>query len=173
MSEQKVQKVKSNAPWILGIIGVFLTVLHFACAVLCSAAAGFVVEEGKNSEATAGEVGVALGDALLGGKSIDGLAKQEERLKKEKAKNAAEGREVAEKGIKIATYSALIMLGCFILSFFGKSGISGITGFLLIIGGIAGGILSIVHLSIAGIAAGIVYMCSGISSICNRKKIKA
>ena len=165
-------KVKSNAPWILGIIGVFLTVLHFACAVLCSAAAGFAVEGSKNFESTAGEVGIALGDAALGGKSLDGLAKQEARLKKEKAANAEEGRKLRDQGIQIAKISALIMLGCFILSFFGKSGISGITGFLLIIGGMAGGILSLVHLSIAGIAAGIVYLCSGISSICNRKKIK-
>ena len=35
MSEQKT---KSNAPWILGIVGLILTVVHTACAVICSAA---------------------------------------------------------------------------------------------------------------------------------------
>ncbi len=34
MSEQ----VKSNAPWILGIVGISLTIFHYVCAVMCSAA---------------------------------------------------------------------------------------------------------------------------------------
>ena len=36
MSEQKV---KSNAPWILGIIGLALAVPNFVCSVMCSEAA--------------------------------------------------------------------------------------------------------------------------------------
>ena len=50
------QKEKSNAPWILGIIGLFLTILHFACAFLCSA--GLAVTK----VATEGE---AAGDKMM------------------------------------------------------------------------------------------------------------
>ena len=39
MSEQKVQKVKSNAPRILGIVGLALAVPNFVCSVMCSEAA--------------------------------------------------------------------------------------------------------------------------------------
>ena len=54
MSEQKT---KSNAPWILGIIGIFLTILHYACAIACSAG-------------LAG-LGGAAGDAEGGAKAAD------------------------------------------------------------------------------------------------------
>lgn len=130
MSEQKT---KSNAPWILGIVGIFLTVLHYACAIACSA-----------------------GLAGLGG-----VAGDEEG-----------GVEAANNSLAIGTIAAGIMFVCFILSFFGKSKASTFTGLLLIVGGITSVCMSIPHFSAAGIAAGIVYMCAGISSICNSKKIK-
>lgn len=131
MSEQKV---KSNAPWILGIIGVFLTIAHYACAIACSA-----------------------GLAGLGGAAGD----------------AEGGAQAADNSLMLGTAAAGIMFACFILSFFGKTKFSGFTGFLLIIGGLAAVCMSVPHVSVAGIAAGIVYFCSGISSICNCKKIKA
>ena len=130
MSEQKT---KSNAPWILGIVGIFLTILHYACAIVCSA-----------------------GLAGLGGAAGD----------------AEGGAKAADNSLMFGTAAAGIMFVCFILSFFGKSKASTFTGLLLIVGGITSVCMSIPHFSAAGIAAGIVYMCAGISSICNSKKIK-
>ena len=130
MSEQKT---KSNAPWILGIVGIFLTILHYACAIACSA-----------------------GLAGLGGIDV-GIG----------------GAKAADNSLMCGTVAAGIMFVCFILSFFGKSKASTFTGLLLIVGGITSVCMSIPHFSVAGVAAGIVYMCAGISSICNRKKVKA
>ena len=133
MSEQKT---KSNAPWILGLVGLILTIVHTACAVIFSAA-------------------ISAGDEVFNGAS------------------EAAAQETFNKGMIIASIGIGIMAVCFILSFFGKSKTSGLTGFLLIIGGIAAAGVSIAHFSVGGIAAGIIYMCAGISSICNREKIKA
>lgn len=133
MSEQKT---KSNAPWILGIVGLILTAVHTACAVICSAA-------------------ISAGDEVFAGAS----------------KTAAQ--DTFNTGMNVAAVGIGIMAVCFVLSFFGKSKASGFTGFLLVIGGIAAAGVSIAHFSAGGIAAGIVYMCAGISSICNRNKIKA
>jgi len=130
-------KVKSNAPWILGIIGIFLTITHYACAIACSVA-----------------VGAASG---IGSEGFD---------------NAQADATLAN-GMFVANLAAGIMFICFILSFFGKSKASKLTGIILILAGIASAGLSIAHLSVAGIAAGIIYMCAGISSCCNAKKIKA
>ena len=135
MSEQNI-KTKSNAPWILGIVGIFLTILHYACAVVCSAA-------------------VASGDEVFGGA------------------DKASAQQTMDNGMFVANIGAGLMILCFILSFFGKSGKSKLTGLLLIVGGIASACISIAHFSAAGIAAGIVYLCAGISSICNCKKVKA
>ena len=132
MSEQKT---KSNAPWILGIVGIFLTIVHYACAVVCSSA-------------------VASGDVVFGGA------------------DKASAQQTMDNGMFVANLGAGLMVLCFILSFFGKSKASGFTGLLLIVGGIAAAGVSVAHFSAGGIAAGIVYMCAGISSICNSKKIK-
>jgi len=129
-------KVKSNAPWILGIVGLILTAVHTYCAILCTAA-------------------ISAGDEAFGGAS----------------KEAAQ--DTFNRGMDVAAIGIGIMAVCFILSFFGKSKASGLTGLLLILGGIAAAGVSIAHFSAGGIAAGIIYMCAGISSVCNRKKIKA
>lgn len=50
MSEQKT---KSNAPWILGIIGLFMTIMHYACAIVCAATLG--VHEAVAKDAAAGD----------------------------------------------------------------------------------------------------------------------
>ena len=128
-------KVKSNAPWILGIVGIFLTIVHWACAGVCSAA-------------------VASGDEVFGGA------------------DKASAQQTMDNGMFVANLGAGLMVLCFILSFFGKSKKSGLTGLLLIVGGMAAAGISIAHISVGGIAAGVVYMCAGISSICNRNKIK-
>jgi len=130
-------KTKSNAPWILGIVGIFLSITHYACASACSVVAG-----------------AASG---IGSEGFD---------------NAQADATLAD-GMFVANLAAGIMFLCFILSFFGKSKVSTLTGILLILAGIGSAGLSIAHLSPAGIAAGIVYMCAGISSCCNAKKIKA
>ena len=133
MSEQKTE---SHAPWILGIVGLILTAVHTACAVICT---GFI----------------AAGDQVFTGASEEAV------------------QDTMDKGMGIAGVGIGIMAVCFVLSFFGKSKVSGFTGFLLIVGGLAAAGVSIAHFSAGGIAAGIIYMCAGISSICNRKKIKA
>ena len=86
MSETvQVVKVKSNAPWILGIIGVFLTILHAACAILCTAAAGFAA---------------GLDDIARGGS----------------------GDKAAEDAVTsfgaVAVVGIILMLACFVLTFF-------------------------------------------------------
>ena len=129
-------KVKSNAPWILGIIGLFLTIAHTACAVLCTAA-------------------ISAGDETFGGASHEAA------------------QETFNKGMSVASVGIAIMALCFILSFFGKSKASRFTGLLLVVGGLVAAGFSIAHFSAAGIAAGIIYFCAGISSICNRNKVKA
>lgn len=130
-------KPKSNAPWILGIIGVFLTILHYACAIVCAAATG-AAKTGFSDRYT--------GEELM------------------------EANAAVEQSMSVANFSILVFGICFILSFFGKGKHSKLTGMILIVGGIVGSICSIAHFSFAGIAAGIVYMCAGISSICNSKK---
>lgn len=129
MSEQKK---KSNAPWILGIIGLFLTILHFACAFLCSA----------------------------------GLAVTEVVSKDEQA-----GDKMMEAGMGVTYLVIGIMALCFVLSFFGKSKSSCITGTLMILGGIVAGAMSCLFFSVPGLAAGFVYLFGGISSINNYKRI--
>ena len=133
-------KLKSNAPWILGIVGVFLTILHYACAVVCAA--------------TVGAAKTGFSDRYTGSELMEANAAMEESM-------------------SIANFTAIVFILCFILTFFGKGKHSKLTGWLLVIGGMVGGFSSIAHFSAAGIAAGIVYMCSGISSICNSKKALA
>lgn len=113
-----------------------MTIMHYACAVVCSAA-------------------VASADETFGGA------------------DKASAQQTMDNAMYVANVSAGLMLLCFILSFFGKSNSSRFTGTLMILAGIASAGLSIAHLSAGGIAAGVIYMCAGISSCCNAKKIKA
>ena len=129
-------KPKSNAPWILGIVGIFLTILHYACAVVCTAT-------------------IAAGDEVFNNA------------------DKATSQQTMDNGMAVANFGAGLMALCFILSFFGKSKSSKVTGIVMVLAGIISAGLSIAHFSFAGIAAGIVYMCSGISSICNSKKVAA
>lgn len=128
MSEQKT---KSNAPWILGLVGFALSMPQVICSILCAGAAASVAAEGGAG-----------------------------------AENAANAGAVFMLPV-ICTFV------CFILSFLGKSKISVVTGVLLILLGLLDVYACVVNISGLGIAAGICFFCSGISSICNAKKIKA
>ena len=116
------------------MVGVFLTVLHYGCAVVCSAAVG----------AASGMESRGFSDA--------------------------KADKTMQDGIFVANLSAVILVACFVLSFFGKGKHSKQTGIALVALGALGGLLSIAHFSLPGIAAGILYVCSGISSIANSKK---
>ena len=124
MSEQKV---KSNAPWILGVIAFALSLPQICCSILCAAA--------DASTPT--------------GTSADGA---------------------------LAAYAMLPVITtviCFILSFFGKSKASTATGVLMLLVALADIVFCCMNISAFGIAAGVCFFCSGISSICNTKKPKA
>lgn len=186
-------KTKSNAPWILGILGLFPTILHLCCAVLCAAAAVVGTEGAKldssimrakadavSSMANAADklAGLAESKGVDGAKS--GVKNHSDAARKsadEDRKMAAEFDQAADTSRDVVIYTAYgtcaILLICFILSFFGKSGISLFTGLFLIIGGLTAAGLSVVYLSIGGLIAGFIYACSGISSICNAKRPKA
>lgn len=124
MSEQRT---KSNAPWILGIVGLGLSIPQVICSILCASAAADIAEPG--------------GDAAAVG--------------------------------LVFILPAIYTFVCFILSFFGMSKISTVTGVLLILLGTLDAWACAINYSVLGIAAAICFACAGISSICNTKKIKA
>ena len=130
------EKTKSNAPWILGIVGIVLTIMHYACAVLCSATMG-----------------------AMSGVAADG-----------KFDNATADTNF-NNSVVIGNTSAVLFIVCFILSFFGKSKYSTITGIVMILCAIIGIILSCAHLSIPGLAAGTLFIIAGGISISNSKRI--
>lgn len=136
MSEQKT---KSNAPWILGIVGFGLSIPQVICSILCAGAAAGIA--GAGSEAA--------------------------------------GASTAEQAANAGAAGLVFMLPvictfvCFILTFFGKSKISTVTGVLLILLGLFDVYACVVNFSALGIAAAICFACAGISSICNTKKLKA
>ena len=136
MSEQKT---KSNAPWILGLVGFGLSIPQVICSILCAGAAA----------------GVAGASAEAGGA------------------NAAEQAATAGAAGFIFMLPVFCTFLCFILSFFGKSKASTVTGVLLILLGLLDVYASVTNISALGIAAAVCFFCSGISSICNSKKIKA
>jgi len=53
---------KSNAPWILGLVGFGLSLPQVICSILCAAAAGGAISEAKTQEAAdaAGTVGIVF-----------------------------------------------------------------------------------------------------------------
>ena len=132
-------RTKSNAPWILGLVGFGLSIPQIICSILCAGAA-----------------------AGLAGASAE-----------------AAGASTAEQAANAGAAGFIFMLpvictfACFILSFFGKSKLSTVTGVLLILLGLLNVYACVVNLSAFGIAASICFACAGISSICNTKKLKA
>lgn len=136
MSEQKT---KSNAPWILGIVGFGLSIPQVICSILCAGAAAGIA--GAGSEATGASSSEAAANAGAAG--------------------------------LVFMLPVIYTFACFILSFFGKSKISTVTGVLLILLGLLDAYACVINFSMLGIAAAICFACAGISSICNTKKIKA
>ena len=59
-------RVKSNAPWILGIVGVFLTILHGACAYACTVAKGAATVLGPNGSEDAAKQEMTSSLAVAG-----------------------------------------------------------------------------------------------------------
>lgn len=129
MSEQKT---KSNAPWILGIVGFGLSIPQVVCSILCATAAAQVAQESSQVSEKAASDAATLGFIFL--------------------------------------LPAICTAVCFILSFFGKSKFSAITGVLLILLGLVDAYACYVNWSVLGIAAAICFACAGISSVCNAKK---
>jgi len=138
------QQHKSNAPWILGIIAFVASIPNILCATVCAAVAVGISE-------TAKEEAVKSGDAA--------------------AQASASGASEAFAGLLVAI--VIVSLICFVLSFFGKSKISVITGILLILGSLFllastfAGPGSILWGSVAGTC----YLIGGIFSIINKKRI--
>ncbi len=136
-NEVRIVKTKSNAPWILGLIGFVIQLPAYLCAVLCaSVATGAVaIEGGASAETTAAAMGTA---------SI------------------------------VTTWLVLApAIVAFILSFFGKSKASIVTGVILLIASVLSIVGNIMVFNFLGLVSSILFMCAGISSICNHKKVAA
>lgn len=139
-----VQQRKSNAPWILGIIGFIFNIPNVLYATVC-AAAGAAVSEAARQDA------VRSGDAAT-------------------ANSAANSGE-AFAGMLLVF--VIISLLCFILSFCGKSKISVVTGILLILGALfilINGFIGLGNMFL-GIIVGICYLIGGIYSIVNKNRV--
>lgn len=138
------QQHKSNAPWILGIIAFVASIPNILCATVCAAAVAGLSE-------TAKEEAARTGDAAT--------------------QTTAAGTSEAMAGILAAI--VIVSLICFVLSFFGKSKISVITGILLVLGAIFVLISSFVGPGsiLWGSVAGVCYLIGGIFSIINKKRI--
>ena len=138
------QQHKSNAPWILGIIAFVASIPNILCATICAAAV-------SSFSKVATEDAAKQGDAA--------------------AQAAISGTEDTMRGILVAII--IISLICFVLSFFGKSKISVITGILLILGALFIVINSFVGPGniLWGSVAGICYLIAGCYSIINKKRI--
>lgn len=138
------QQHKSNAPWILGIIAFVASIPNILCATVCAAVAVGISETAKDEAAKSGDAATQA---------------------------SASGASEAFAGILAAL--VIISLICFILSFFGKSKISVITGILLILGALFIIINSFVGPGniLWGSVAGICYLIAGCFSIINKKRI--
>jgi len=135
---------KSNAPWILGIIAFVASLPNILCATVC-AAVGAGVSQAAQEEAARNGDAAAQAAATSSGEAFAGM---------------------------LAVF-AIISLVCFILTFFGKSKISAITGFLLILGALfilVNGFIGLGSI-LWGSIAGICYLISGCFSIINKKRV--
>lgn len=67
-------------------------------------------------------------------------------------------------------FALILPLICFILGFFGKTKISIVTGILIVLASIAMVIGNVMTFSFWGLTAAILFLSSGISSICNHSR---
>ena len=123
MSEQKT---KSNAPWILGIVGLALAVPNSLCTLLCSATMQEIGSEADKAHFNEGNV----------------------------------------------TVGVMLTLALFLLSFFGKTKISLVTGLMMLAGSLYMIFLNITQLQILGLSEGVVFLFAAIFSVTNFKKVK-
>ena len=141
---------KSNAPWICGIIAFIASIPNAACATLCAAVGTAAVSLGATADAS---------------------------LKAEQGLDNANSLQTAETAGDFFASSLLlffaITIGCFILSFMGKSKFSVITGILMVLGGLyilVNGFIGLGNM-MWGSIAGTCYLIGGIYSIINHKRI--
>ena len=79
----------------------------------------------------------------------------------------ASGDESAAVAGTLIIFALILPLICFILGFFGKTKISIVTGLLIVLASIAMAIGNVMTFSFCGLIASILFLSSGISSICN------
>ncbi len=129
------RQVKSNAPWILGIVGFVASIPNILCATICAAAVATYSEDSYYPGQTLSSTSQTMGWLLL--------------------------------------LIIVASIACFVLSFFGKSKQSVITGIVMIAGSVFILINGFVGLGsfIWGSVAGVCYLIGGIFSILNSKRI--
>lgn len=142
-------KTKSNAPWILGLVGFCLSIPQVCCSILCATAAANVASAAADAAATTAELSADTTAAV------------------QSAANDAVGIGIT------AMLPVVTTVICFVLGFFGKSKVSKTTGIVMILVALADVAACVVNFSILGIAAGVCFFSSGISSICNANKANA
>lgn len=128
-------KPKSNAPWILGIIGFCTSIPNVLCAMLCAGLVAGVTETNA----------------------------------------AANGQKADTSGIAVHLLAIVVVsVLCFILSFFGKSKKSVITGILMLLGGLFIAVTAFIGFGnwFWGLTSGVLYAIGGALSITNRKLSK-
>lgn len=209
-------KLKSNAPWVLGLIALMLAIPNLMCQMLCKEAvstldkatadvkevsssidkvakndakalrglADTIDAASKGDLSKAADAGKKTLDASVDtmratADVLDGASKQDD-----KSAGAVNVRDAKSKSPKKSNSqdmkdfdsfmqgSFLLCLGMFILSLFGKSKLSAITGLLIVAGslGLAG--WSFRYLQVLGCIEGVLFLFSGIFSITNQKKVK-
>jgi len=141
-----VEKKKSNAAWICGLIGFITSIPNILCTFLCAgvrvAAAGLsagLSADGSNFDETAADAAAA--DAASGAAGFFWVI-------------------------------VLVSIVCFALSFLGKSKNSLITGVIVLLGGIfilINGFIGFGSM-LWGTATGGLYIASGIVAILNKKR---
>ena len=142
-TEITIKQHKSNAPWILGLIAFSTSIPNILCATVCAA------------------VGARV-SAVVAAQNATTYAE---------AESAANASNEAMAGALVVF--VIISLDCFILSFLGKSKISGVTGILLVLGAVFILINGFVGLGsmVWGSVTGTLYLISGIFSIINKKRV--
>ena len=105
-------------------------------------------------------------------KSAGGVNKRDAKSESPKKGNSQDMKDFDKDFDSFMEGSFFLCLGMFILSLFGKSKLSAITGLLIVAGslGLAG--WSFLYLQVLGCIEGALFLFSGIFSITNRKKAK-
>jgi hypothetical protein len=203
-------KMKSNAPWVLGLIAFLLAIPNLMCQMMCKEAVSELdkatadvrqvvdaTDKMFNSAKKAQEDASSTVNAIRDGnisnvvksgkntvKSTEDLAKSEgeflgaiaDKVDPKKESSAKSQKQTAEDAMKdfesFINGSFALCFGMFILSFFGKSKLSAITGILILAGAFVLFGWSMRWVQVLCCIEGILFIFSGIFSITNRKKVK-